>query len=372
MSNLFIVHSEFQLIIAHSVILQYFPDSKNDLILFARESETGRNDRIKSIFRNVIILDANEPTETTITAAFLRELTRLLQYRKVKRSSISKEYYKFIFSPYFDTLLMKKIISLLIVNNSMLLMSYIEEGSGFFYTSEGVYSKISSFNKANKTLTLINIIKRLRKYYFNIGYTLSMDEKRKDYENCTELYVRGFLQTETFDSRITHSIDYYYFNNAVTSLFYNENYIINKKRAVLVIFDGENIYDPYDEKFLRQLICNINKFSSNTGIEIYAKKHPRYSNYLNGLDCSYIDLGNDYPAEYYLVNMQKNTIIIGGTSTALTTATSIGLETYSYSNLLLNDEQKIEYLSIIEYLKKFNVKILKSYDEFNKLLESLN
>ena len=371
MSNLFIVHSEFQLSISLAIILQYYNDTKNDLIMFTREKATKENKAIVGFFDIIVFIDGNEPTENTFKSSISREIRRIIHYNKVQKSKIASQFYSRIFSPYPDALLPSKIISLIKKNNEGILINYLEEGSGFFKKSNNIYHKITEFNSKHSHIRFTNMLKGLRKIYFKIDYTTSSESKKIDYANSTELYVRRFLKPNQFDDRITHPINLEVFNESIITLFKENNRNLKEhKKSILIIFDGENIYDRFEKKLVQTLIGFINDISQNKNVEINYKKHPRYSEYLNGLDIQINDLGNRYPAEYYFVNTAKDTIVIGGTSTALTSASSLGLKTYSYANLILDEKQKSDHSDVINYLKFYNVSFFSSHNELNELLDA--
>lgn len=371
MSNLFIVHSEFQLSISLAIILQYYNDDKNDLIMFTREKATKENKAIVRFFDNIVFLDGNEPTEITLKSSISREIRRIIHYNKVQESKIASQFYLRIFSPFPDALLPSIIISLTKKNNEGIIINYLEEGTGFFKNSNNIYYKIAEFNSKHSHVRFTNMLKGLRKIYFKMDYNTSSESVKCDYKNCTELYVRRFLKPNHYDDRITHPINLEVFNESITTLFEENNRNLNEhKKSILIIFDGENIYDRFEKKLVQTLIGFINDISQNKNVEINYKKHPRNSEYLNGLDIQINDLGNRYPSEYYFVNTAKDTIVIGGTSTALTSASSLGLRTYSYANLILNEEQKSDRNDVINYLKLFNIRIFSSQKELYELLNA--
>jgi hypothetical protein len=371
--NLFIIHSEFQLLVTLSIIKQYHSKDDNSLILFYREQKTKSIKSLGKYFKHFLLIKDDEKTGIRIIPVIQRELNRLITIYRIRANSIIKSNYDNVFSPYPDAFMPSYIISCINNVENLINVNYLEEGSGFYYKSENIDSLIEKHNNKYRFYQFMKKFSFLRSLY-NKNYNHNYGNLSKlDYANSVAIYSREFLIDGVIDKRITHPISNENIISTLLEVFKSVDGIFPESVSLLIVFDGENIYDPYEKNLIEAFFHNIDNYFGNSSLIIRSKKHPRYSNYLIPYSNKYFNLGNMYPAEFYFVNNYDRIVVIGGTSTALTISASLGIPTFSFIKLITTNDQKRRLSSILTYLENYNVNLVNSYsDLFDKMSKYFN
>lgn len=320
MNNLFVLHTQYNLLLTIGMCLTDFCKDKNDLILFTDFNITEKHKRcIAQVFSRSMVLGGNYP------------IINLIPKQKIeKMKSDNKAIKKFAHIPYdrlfvVDDMCIQEMFTMkcVVENNSDVVLYWLEDGTNAYFDN-GVISGGMGATSFKRWLrkTVFSTLFGLGKYYdlgpcmgshylLKSGYFMFPNAVRKELWN----HERNLISDNTFML-------------GMQELFGGEP-INFEEDAVLIAMDKLDVYGsllPKINDFVTELVNDATK----TGKRVYYKYHPRETRQLESLaGCE--ELERTVALENFLTNSTtKNITVVGFKSTALQTAKKMGYKSISY------------------------------------------
>lgn len=339
MRNLFIMHTQYNLILATSILIKENKEGTNDLVLHA-EFKISNNymAALKEIYDNIWIIQDKFNGDKHLP----KLLKFIKKYRKAK--AIFKYKYDNVFTSqeeYFDTLLLTKLSKC----NSFRYHS-VEEDAYFsfnrernldqipfsnYYNSKRLFNKI--FNFTLKEIFGTNIYFRPVHCY---GMNPSITDAHVIFPQCVRREIQG---------KRLHEVDNNMIIQGVHNLYKNVNCDIQTtENGVLFFFDLLSRYK--DIESIQKIVKQIVKICEENKLLFYYKYHPRETSTISFIE----DIGccKQFPAiipsEKILIDLYgKDLIVLGNATTAIQVAAKLNFKTYSIASIdRMNNEYAIE------------------------------
>ncbi|MDR7079574.1 hypothetical protein J2Y03_004632 [Neobacillus niacini] len=329
--NLFVMHTQYNLILACGLTLTDFSKDENDLILFTDFAlMDDMKNRLEKIFNRIIYLSGSFPK------------TNENYLKKIKRyPDIMKKLDNFIIKSYDNTFIVDDIcipemyiMKQVYKNNKNSKFIWLEDG-GIAYFSNNV----KSGGLASNTFTMT-----LRKYIFKYLFGLG---RFYDYKNYMGSHYMLDTVYSTFPKQLKseykgkkiYEISKNAFMEGLNSI-YPTSPITIKGKSLIVIMDMLSIYEDVEK--ISTILRNVLEKYKECGYSIYYKYHPRELNKLAILH-SYIELDRNQAMEslYSGIKAKEESIIIGIKSTGLQTASKLGFKVVSLIKYLEPDEKEV-------------------------------
>jgi len=317
--NLFILHTQYNIILGASVALAQYSNCQNDLIVYAEFTVSDEyKSRLSSVFNNVyFIREKYQPLPIGLVEAEMR-LAR--EYRVHMHTEA--------FATRYDHVLMSQEnpLDCLILGHSKsknpsCTCSDIEE--------DCYYSNSPSLNNPDyKRPQGHNRIHKLRKLLYGKKYIASTETffygQSVFYNDYYVLYpdlLRPQLQGKT-----THQIEPSALVKSVGMLYNSDSsYIPDAKKYYLFFFDLLERYNDVDS--IKAVVKNLYEKAVSEGALFLAKYHPRETDKLH-LGDNIFEIPASIPAEKLLCDLvQKDVTVLGNATTAVIVANKLGFKT---------------------------------------------
>lgn len=335
-SNLFIIFTDYQFLLAYSTIIQYVPTQEVKIIFFYRNS--GLIDIIKDLNFSFLHLINGQDLKTKKNSIFwglINELDRIIVFNKALKVLEKKKFNRiFVSNEELQTL---ALISKSVDINDYTIM-HLEEGN-----SLNMFNELASLSnkRPNKIIQLLKAARdKLRELYFKNPFSNISDVeqygKASFYDATVVLRAEKLLPHIHLKPIII--IDDNTFLKTLTNIFSFSSNLVksleNTSKILLIIADGEPGKKKFDIPVLNFIFDRILKYGKSNNYKILVKTHPLFSDYISmlNLEIKYIII-EDYPVEYYLHKLNDNLIVVGGSSTSLKTSTILKIPTYSFINV---------------------------------------
>ncbi len=332
MNNLFIMHTQYNLILSAAVISRSNADT-NTLVLWSEFSLTEQmSNALNQLFDQVIVVsDCYVSNKMPLKAtAFIRKCvkkTRTLQNMNFDRIFMSQE-------RTFDLIICEMVKR----NNPKAIGIDIEE--------DAYYSIDNRLNSPNSVFKP-GVYRRLRRWLFHIlladypyndrdyGYCYGMSEELGEvnllYPQLARRELVGKKLTEVKKNELLAGIEALYSK-------INTHYPDSNKYMVM-FFD---LMDRYkNKKFVKQLVVQVIAQCRNHGRIVLMKYHPRetekFSEFSNAFEIDKL-----IPAEKILYDLQgKNVSVLGNATTTCIVAAKLGYSVISICKLEMPDNTKM-------------------------------
>lgn len=329
--NLFVCHTQANLILAVGLTKGRFCNDENHLILFKEfEISTDLEKALELIFEKKIYLNGNYPK---LNSTWLSKIKRYPIYIRLINNFINHPFDK-VFVVNDEELLEIYILKKSRKLNLLVELIWIEDGSHPYFVN-GFQN--TGFN-ANSILRLsrkiiFKYLFMLGKYYdFQGGFMGSNINIKTVYLTFPgkerEVYLHKMKETIT-DEEYKLGIKYL-FNNYEQGL---------KNNSFLLVLDKLDSYKNFD--LIKDLINNINVWCEKNNIQLYYKLHPKEELILKELE-NMNELNKNLAIEYYYAsNLNTNISIIGVKSTGLQASKKLGFKTISTMKLVGEEETNL-------------------------------
>ncbi len=360
MKNLFLVHTQYHLLLSIGIILEKGTYDNDILIYDSLNLKNINVEKLYNVFKNIMFYNS-EDMNNYINIPKLKTLSSNIN-RKIKINKLIDFNYKkvFIFN---DSILETQYIINKLYKKSEII--YVEDGSVIYL---GGFRIFGSYE---------NILSKLKKYllygfdyefiYNAYGIYSKIDKKMVIWPDliCNDFKKDGKPITEIKKSVLIDSIRYLYSDMTKFINFKKDKYII------LIILEHEDFFKRNDnidindfENYIEFILRNL-----SSCYDIYVKYHPRdNSKYLQLLSEKYkINfIEKDVPVEVFYVNDEVYVLSI--TSTALFTAKKIldNSNVISLCKLLC-----LKDLDMINKFEKINIKLPSNDKELLECFEVL-
>lgn len=343
MRNLFIMHTQYNILSALAVVMQEYSKDENDLLISAEFDITESYvNRLMREFKNVkIIQDHFDGTGVWSRAAVFR--------RKYKKTGdfLTTKYDSVITAQeqYFDTLIVAKLRE----NNPNLVWKSVEEDA--YYT-------ISPVGQANKSF-LRNAAKILYyKLFLPLIYGKNpYHEKLPCYGSNSGIqtifltfpqFARKELSGKDKEEILSHN-----FIEATQRLYAAKRSDCTvQNRSVIFLSDLISRYSDAD--VIYHQINELFHIYRNKGYHLYVKYHPRETAPWDFQEDIQV-ISSSYPSELLLAeNQGKDVICIGNASTAIVLSVKFGFETFS----LAGKCSEVRNEALIDFYTKIGIKLI--------------
>lgn len=353
MNNLYILHTQYNIILGTAICKSLYAKCNSDLIVFAEfhVNESMRK-KLASLYNSVLYITDKFTTETN--NQITDEITFYKQYQIFKKSSLASVIYDNIFLSQ-DRELDSLIAGTVMSRNKNCRVHDIEEDCYFSLNpllNEARYQK-----KVPVKAQLKHCFRKLlygQKYlykpdsyfygcsrFFNSYFTLFPTLIRRELvgRDAVEIPVSG----------IQNAIEYLYNDTEVAIPESNEYY--------LLFFDLMERYT--DPMLIKELFKKLSDKAKSKGCIMLAKYHPRETNKIQDVPDNVIELPYTIPAEKVLSSLYgKKVTVIGNATTAIVVAAKFGFNTISIAKL-----NNLNNRSLLETYKKMGINVINSISE---------
>lgn len=327
MRNLFVLHTQYNIILGTALVSSKFKEDNNNLILYA-EFKLSENllSNLKNIFDDVLIISDRFIPSTT--KWFSEEIRFYKQYLKYKNSSISKGKYDNVLLSQdreLDCLIVGDVLS----RNENCVCADIEEDCYFSLDSrknELDYCSTIPLHSYFK-LYLRKLIYGHKYLYNNRNYFYGQSKFFKiHYALFPELLRPQIKETSKIDISEESIVD------SINKLYSNKVQIPSAKGYYLFFFDLIERYK--DLSSIKQIVETLMKISADKNMVFLAKYHPRETNKFKVFGNAFFEIPYTIPAEKLLTDLiGTKTIVIGNATTAIMVAKKLCFESICIAKL---------------------------------------
>lgn len=341
MNNLFIIHTQYNLLLACGLCMNDFKGDKNDLIIFCdfNMSEIHRN-CMKNTFRKIQFLKGIYPDRTWRAE---QKLNKIRYNNKIIKNFISSEYERVFIV---DDMCIEEMYALKCVHkkNKGVKMAWLEDGANAYFSNSAISGGMGAtplrrFIRKIFFSTLFGLWR-----YYDLGCCMGA------YKLLKQAYLTfpRFVRAELSDKELIEISDKA-FKCGMQQLFHGEAYAF-EENGIIIAMDKLDVYGKDFEK-VSSLISDEVLQAHNRGQKIYYKYHPRETQEMLVLQ-SEVELDRKIALESYLTNSNtRNLTIIGVKSTSLQTAKKMGYEAVSFIQSV-----EPENRAVIDFYKKIHIK----------------
>lgn len=348
MNNLFVVHTQYSLILATGLSKGRFETDINDLILFKDfKLSPELANKLDVIFAHSLFLDGTFPKTNQSTISKIKKYNSAIKMSNAFMRNNYDRVFIVLDMNLPEMHIMKKAYSL----NPSVKFIALEDGSYPYFlnyaTAGGLDSNVTTrmFRKF-----LFKYILGCGKFYSFEGRFMGANTWLKEIYLTYKDYAR-----DIYKNKLTTEITTKEFNSGIDALFPNTP-IQLKENAILLILDKLDVYKDLDaiKSMLTILVQNL----SNQQKLIYFKYHPRENMNLTELE-GQIELDRTIGIESFYKGLKnKNPLIIGIKSTGLQTAKKMGFNTISLAKIA--DEHSPD---VINFYKNIGVQVIEDLNE---------
>lgn len=356
MKNLFVMHTQYNLIIAIAIINQEYKDDENDLLLFT-DFSLDKNVRLalENYFSHICILEGTFPA---INKTWRFKVKKIPSAIKTIDNFIKNTKYDRLFWVCDDAIPEIWILKQLHDRNQNLYIGWIEDGAFPYFDNEAVGTGL---NRNTFTRTLRKVVGRIAvgKYYSYEGTTIASNNWTNEYWVSFPNAVRS-----KFENKNLRKIEFECFQYGIGILYSKISYSISDHSFVFLL-DKIDVYKaPYKvEEILEQIIKKCEKMN----IDVYYKYHPREESEFGILTNKY-EIPRNIGVEGILANNTgKKLCVIGIKSTALQSSKMCAFETVSIAKIVGENSGEVQ-----KFYEKIGVTILDDVYEMDMIIKKLN
>lgn len=324
MRNLFVCHSQANVLLAISLTKGRFIDDNNDLILFRDFAPNETLDSIlKSSFSRVLFLKGTYPAiNKSWRAKIKRYPNDLIEIRKFLLS----QYYSRVFEVCDECI------------PELFILKWTETmHTEYIWLEDGSYPYFR--NTDNKTGLARNswtryIRKFIFKYVFGLGKYYEFEGTHMGANNILRTAYLTFpgYQREEYSTKQIIGISDDEFINGLATMYPKCNKNRLKTPSILIVMDKLDVYK--DLSLVESVILGIISKLKEQGIIVYYKYHPREESSLKALvSCIEIDRFTGVE-NFYSSNLSNDLSIIGIKSTGLQYAKKLGFNVKSIGKMV--------------------------------------
>lgn len=354
--NIFVPHTQYNLIISLAMVSGPYKGDENDLILFTD-------------------FDITESMKQILETYFTRVMYCSGTYPKINKSWKNKiktipatifKLEKFL-NKSCDCLLLVCdtaipeiwLIKYLMEKNSQLKIQWIEDGAWPYFTNDAIQT---GFNKNSFVRSIRLIIGKLifGKYYSfrgnNIGSNNWIQDYLLTYPDATR---KGFCENKRKIEIADND-----FQKGMQILFSETNYLM-PDHAIIIVLDKLDVYRSKESVLLtlEKIFAKCNALD----IPVYYKCHPREEETIQ-TNANVKEIDKKIGIEgIYTSNLGKNLTFIGIKSTGLQTARKCGFKAVSLA-CLLNEANE----NVIDFYGKIKIEQIHNSEEFDAYINNLN
>jgi len=353
MRNLFVIHSQAQLILSVGLVTGRFLNQDNHLILFTDFAiEDGMKSKLKEIFNKVAFLTGIFPA---INRGWKAKITRYPEDIRMLKKFMDLPYDK-VFEVCDGNLPEIYILKNAFRLNNAVEMIWLEDGSYPYYLNihevDGLNSNI--FTRSLRKIVFKHMF-RLGSYYnFEgnfMGSNVNFKQRYLTFAGC---------EREIFRSKEIVQIDHREYRNGVKVLYDNTSLNIDRN-AVILVLDKLDVYTELEN--IKLLVNEISALAKKSHRKLYYKLHPREENGLEELG-SFAALDKNLGIEHYYSNLENNNILVLGVkSTGLQSAILFGFKTVSVAKLAGEKDNEL-----FKFFEDIGVLLPKSLDELVEIM----
>lgn len=357
--NVFVPHTQYNLIISLAMVNGPYKEDQNDLILF---TDFAISDSMKCLlkkqFNRVKYCSGTFPKENKRWKNKIKTIPKTINDLK---DFLTNRYDRLLVVC--DTAIPELwIIKHLKNKNPKLNIQWIEDGAWPYFTNDATQT---GFNKNSFSRSIRFIIGKLifGKYYNFKGTDIGSNNWIEEYlltypEAVREGFGTGKRKIEIPDKDFQMGMQ----------LLYPETKYELPNKAVVVVFDKIDVYKDKSAVFgvLEKIFVKCNEEK----IPVYYKCHPREEEVIH-ITASVSEIDRNLGIEgVYSSNMKKDICFIGVKSTGLQTAKKCGFEAVSLAPML--KETNSETVQFYNKIGVHQIKNKNEFDEFIKKLEETN
>lgn len=319
--NLFIMHTQYNLILATGIMKSKYKNDINDLIVFAEFEVTGDWERkLKQVYSNVWFVRKRFETYK----GGMQDIILLKKQIKSCKEFIRNHYDQVLVAQDrpFENVIVRKIKK----RNPYCVCSAVEEDVYFSLNKRhaNIFATVKRAIKSLMIKALYGVWCGAQQFYGNSKY---IDRVYVCYPNS----VRSELKKETI------SIDKEIIERGIHNLYPCGKREANQKFTVLIASDLMSRYK--DQQKISDVFNLIVEWCSKRDIRLLMKYHPRETNPLN-LCGDMAELPSDTAIEKYFMELQPDqTVIIGNLSTSLEMANKMGFRVLSIVHICGGNEE---------------------------------
>ena len=321
MRNLFILHTQYNIILGTGIVLSRYNNCQNDLILYAEFSVSdGYKKKLEKIFNHVLyIREKFEP----LPIGLLNSERQLYQEFKTYKKSVlaSFVYDQVIISQ--DRALERLIAGRCKKYNPKCIGSVIEEG---VYYSVDPKKNAPDYNPGWHT----------KRPYFLRKYTeerVAQDKNFNTFWNRLYVIFPNCVRTKLIKRELC-GIEVNEIMLGVNSLYGDiQTELVDSQKYVLFFFDLLERYRHPES--IKRIVERIVNESKNDGATVLLKYHPRETDQIQvGQQNGIIVIPSIIPAEKLLCDLHgKNVTVFGNATTSIIVAQKIGFKTISIAGI---------------------------------------
>lgn len=321
MNNLFVLHTQYNLILASGLCLCDFKGDQNDLILF-QDFKMADNHKmcIDNIFRKSMILEGNFPHKEE---SYLEKNKRIRTQNARIFEFISTSRYDRIFI--IEDMCIQEMYAMKCVleQNLNVSMAWLEDGTNAYFDNCSI----------SEGMGKTQFRRFIRKLFFCVQYGLWKTYYLGEFMGSNPLLKEAYVTfpqsiRREFADRTILEISQDAFQHGMEVLFRAEP-IYFEENSIMIVMDKLAVYGDQLEK-VNDFVTQIAAQAHKDGRCVYYKYHPRETDSLPALQGA-IELERTMAFESYLTNASTKAItVVGFKSTALQTAKKMGHPTISY------------------------------------------
>lgn len=340
MRNLFVLHTQYNLILAMGLCKTNFKEDYNDIILFTDfELTIELENKIKSNSAKYVIIQGNF-RQSNMNAK--GKYNKIVSDNKVIKEFCDQTYDRVFVV---DDMCIQEIYTLKcsLQKNKNVDLFWLEDGTNAYFDL-GVESGGMGANSFKRFI---------RKMFFTVRFGLGKSYDlgvcmgshkllKKGYFTFPELVRKELVAKE--HCIITDDA----FRLGMEVVYGGETYPF-EENALLIAVDKISIYGEHKEEVEQLILEEVNN-AKKLGAKVYYKYHPRETDSMKSLSDE-IELDRNVALESYLINSGVKTLnVIGIKSTALQTAKKMG-----YKSVSLIRQVEPEAESIIDFYDKIGI-----------------
>ena len=375
--NVFLVHSDFQLLLAALIKINQNNNTKSVLIYFDRGSNIAKNslNYLKRLFNKIEILNEKQNFNGIINS-LKNEYFRIKNIKKInnalKNYLVSDIFCSFLEDP-FEKLIIKSI------SIPGTLIHYLDEGNGSYLEYDNLENLSELYGKYKTSYKVLSLLRDLMRFIqtgilingSNLPVRYGLDKAYSDYYLILPQlfkYKNNLIEAKILGIDLANlpkvSLGLYNPSNILT------NYSI-KNKTIIIVLDGESILAPFSINHLKKIFEIIHNYGKENKLQILYKKHPIYNGYISSLKLPFVEIQQEIPIEFVFNQFKDNSpIIIGGSSTSLIIARALNLLTVSYYYIVKNS--KVSLIGIDDYFNLLKIESPRDLSSFSEVLLNIN
>lgn len=353
MNNLFVCHTQAQLLLAVSLSKGRFVNNRNYLILFPDFNITVD---LKKVLENIFYKTLyRKGTYPIANKSWKAKIQRYPNDLKVIKAFMDCPYSR-VFESCDDCIPELYILKYAHKLNKYTKYIWLEDGSYPYFRNTYNVSGFSS----NKLMRFIR--KCLLKYLCQLG---KFYDFRGEYMGSNSILETIYLtfpgkQRKEYDEKVVIGITDDEYKNGLTYMFPPQKELKIDRKSVLFVLDKLDVYVDLSE--VDAIIAQIVKLIIEQGFKIYYKYHPREDSQLKSLSI-FTELNKNIGIEaYYSSSLSEHLIVIGIKSTGLQNAIKLGYDVLSIAHLVNEADKNVDaFYEKIGIKSFYELSELKSY-----------